>query len=141
MMGDFSTLTPHVKAGALRALAVTGKSRQPAYPEIPTMQEAGLPDYEMTFWLAAYAPAKTPRYVVQYLKRAFVIALRNPSVIAFLDNVGGASIPTTPEELMKFQVSEAINWRRIITTAGIQPEGAHLRRALISTLELGASHS
>jgi len=122
MISDFSTLMPHVRSGALRALAVSGKARLPSLPDMPTMQEAGVPDYDMTFWLAAYAPANTPRDVVQRLNELFVTALKRPKVVEYLANAGGVPFPTTPDELMKFQVAEYAKWRKIITAAGIQPE-------------------
>jgi tripartite-type tricarboxylate transporter receptor subunit TctC len=122
MISDFSTLLPHVKSGALRALAVSGKTRLASMPDLPTMQEAGVPDYDMTFWLAAYAPANTPKDVVQRLNELFVAALKRPKVVEYLTNTGSVPFPMSSDELMKFQVAEYGKWKKIIVAAGIEPE-------------------
>ncbi len=122
MISDFVTLTPHVQSGKLRALAVSGTQRSSKFPDLPTMQEAGVSGYGLTFWLAAYAPAGTPPEVVNRLNKLFVDSLKRPKVVAFLDNVGSFAFPTTPDELKKFQISEQEKWRKIIVTAGIKPQ-------------------
>ena len=122
MISDFSTLLPHVKSGALRALAVSGKTRLASMPDMPTMAEAGVPNYDMTFWLAAYAPAGTPREIVNRWNEWLVTALKRPKVNEYLTGTGSVAFPTTPDELMKYQVSEYDKWKRIIVAAGIQPE-------------------
>ena len=122
MISDFSTLMPHVQSGALRALAVSGKTRLASMPDMPTMAEAGVANYDMTFWLAAYAPASTPREVVNRWNEWLVTALKRPKVGEYLARTGSVAFPTTPEELGKYQVSEYDKWKRIIVAAGIQPE-------------------
>lgn len=122
MISDFISLGPHVKAGTLRGLAVTGLQRAQSFPDLPTMQEAGVPDYSMTFWLAAYVPAGTPPDVVSRLNDLFVAAVKRPKVLEYLTNTGSVPFPTTPDELMKFQIAEEAKWRKIVVAAGIQPE-------------------
>ena len=122
MMGDLGLLVPHAKSGAIRPLAVTGIQRSPQIPDVPTMQEAGVPDYGMTFWLAAYLPAGTPRDIVSRINSLFVAALDRPKVKEYLEKAGQFPFPTTSDELMRFQISEHDKWRKIIQAAGIQPE-------------------
>jgi tripartite-type tricarboxylate transporter receptor subunit TctC len=122
MIGDMVSLPPHVQSGKLRALAVTGPKRMPAFPDVPTLDEAGVKGYVLTFWLGAWAPAGTPPAVVQKLNEMIVAALKSPRVTEFLVKAGSEPFPTTSAELMKFQVSEQQKWNKILTTAGIQPE-------------------
>jgi len=122
MVGDMVSLPPLVAAGKLRALAVTGTKRMPSLPDIPTMQEAGVPDYSLTFWVAAYLPAGASPAITQKLNALLTSALNSPRVKEFLLKAGSEPFPTTPEELMRFQVAEHDKWRKVITGAGIQPE-------------------
>jgi tripartite-type tricarboxylate transporter receptor subunit TctC len=115
-------LKSQVDAGKLRALAVTGTVRSPAIPDVPTFVEAGVPGYSLTFWNAAWLPAGTPAPVVARVNAMFVHALNAPRVREYLAKVGVMPYPTTPEELMKFQVSEEATWRKIHVAAGVQPE-------------------
>ena len=115
-------LKSHVEAGKLRALAVTGTVRSPAMPDVPTFAEAGVPGYSLTFWNAAWLPAGTPAPVVARVNAMFVHALNSPRVKEYLAKVGVMAFPTTPDELMKFQISEEATWRKIHVAAGVQPE-------------------
>jgi tripartite-type tricarboxylate transporter receptor subunit TctC len=119
MMVNLGVALPHVKAGKLRALAVSGKQRWPSMPDVPTMHEAGVANYEWSFWLGAWAPAGTPRDVVTRANQLVVAALDRPRVKDYLLNSGSIPFPTTSEELMKFQMSEYEKWRRVIVAAGI----------------------
>ena len=122
MIGDMVSLPPHVQSGKLRALAVTGTQRMASFPEVPTMREAGVTGYELTFWLGLWAPAGTPAPVVQKLNEMVTAALRSTRVREFLVKAGSEPFPTSSDELMKFQIAEQQKWNKILTTAGIQPE-------------------
>ena len=122
MITDTATGVPQVKAGKLRALGVSGKTRSPLAPEVPTIDEAGVKGYEMGYWFAAYVPAKTPPAVVKRLNELLVKATTGPAVKNFYSSTGTERFVTTPEELAKFQAGESDKWGRIIKTAGIQPE-------------------
>lgn len=122
MIGDMVSLPPHVQSGKLRALAVTGTKRMASFPDVPTMREAGVAGYELTFWLGLWAPAGTPAPVVQKLNEMVTAALKSSRVTEFLVKAGSEPFPTTSAELMKFQVAEERKWNKILTTAGIQPE-------------------
>ena len=122
MMANLGVVMPHVTAGRLRALAVSGSRRWPVLPDVPTMQEAGVPGYEWTFWNAAWLPAGTPKEIVARVNELFVAALDRPKVKDYLFNAGSVAFPTTSDELMKFQLAEHDKWRKVILAAKIQAE-------------------
>jgi tripartite-type tricarboxylate transporter receptor subunit TctC len=122
MIVNLGSALPQVQAGRLRRLAVTGAKRWPVLPDMPTLREAGVPDYEWTFWNAAWLPAGTPAEIVTRMNEWFVTALDRPKVREYLFNAGSTAFATTPDELMKFQIAEHDKWRKVITAAKIQAE-------------------
>ncbi|CAM3275027.1 Bug family tripartite tricarboxylate transporter substrate binding protein [Cupriavidus taiwanensis] len=122
MITDTATGLPQVKSGKLRALGVSGKTRSPLAPEVPTIDEAGVKGYEMSYWFAAYAPAGTPQPVVARLNAMMVKAARSESAAGFYKSTGTEVFTSTPAELAKFQSQESGKWGRIIKAANIQPE-------------------
>jgi len=122
MITDTATGLPQVKASKLRALGVSGKQRSPLAPDVPTIDEAGVKGYEMSYWFAAYMPAKTPSAVVARLHDLLVKAADGPAMKAFYSSTGTDPFVSTPEELAKFQAAETAKWGKIIKAAGIQPE-------------------
>ena len=122
MITDVATGLPQVKAGKLRALGVSSQNRISLVADIPTISEAGLKGYEMSFWFAAYVPAKTPPAVVQRLQQLLVNAVKGAATRSLFESTGLEAFTTTPDELAKFQQAEAQKWGRIIKSAGIEPE-------------------
>ncbi len=122
MIVDLTTSLPHAKSGRLKGLAVSSKQRSPLAPELPTIDEAGVKGYEMSFWNAAYVPAKTPEPVVKRLNELLVKAMASDSVKAFVAKYGMEPFTTTPAELGKFQSAEIEKWGRVIKAAGIEAE-------------------
>ena len=122
MITDTATGLPQVKAGKVRALGVTAKTRSPLAPEVPTIDEAGVKGYEMGYWFAAYVPAKTPPAVVQRLNALLVAATKSATAKAFYESTGTEAATSTSDELRRFQAEESQKWGRIIKTANIQPE-------------------
>ena len=122
MVTDTATGLPQVKSGALLALGVTGSKRMSLAPEVPTIAEAGVPGYEMGYWFAAYAPARTPQAVIDKLHEMLVNATQSDAVKQFYATTGTDVGTSTPAELAAFQKSESQKWKEIITKAGIQPE-------------------
>lgn len=123
MITDTATGLPQVKAGKLRALGVSGAKRSPLAPDVPTIAEAGVKGYEMGYWFAAYAPAKTPPAVVNRLNELLVKAAKSEAAkAAFYEPTGTEVFTTTPEELAKFQTAESQKWGRIVKAAGIVAE-------------------
>ena len=122
MFADFVTAVPLAKGGKLKALAVSGTKRSAAMPDVPSMQEAGVTGYDMTWWVAAWAPAGTPADIVAKLNAAFAQAIQSPQSLAYFQNSGLEPFATSSEQLMKFQIAEYDKWRKIVTTAGIQAQ-------------------
>jgi tripartite-type tricarboxylate transporter receptor subunit TctC len=123
MITDTATGLPQVKAGKLRALGVSGAQRSPLAPEVPTIAEAGVKGYEMGYWFAAYAPAKTPPAVVKRLNELLVKAAKSEAAkTSFYEPSGTEVFTTSPEDLAKFQAAESQKWGRIIKAAGIEAE-------------------
>ena len=122
MITDVATGLPQVQGGKVRALGVSSLNRVPLVPDVPTISEAGLKGYEMSFWFAAYVPAKTPPAVIARLHDLLVNAVKGPAAKQFFQSTGIEPFTTTPAELAKFQHEESQKWARIIKTAGIEPE-------------------
>jgi tripartite-type tricarboxylate transporter receptor subunit TctC len=122
MITDNATGLPQVKAGKVRALGMSSLKRSPLAPDVPTIDEAGVKGYEMSYWFAAYVPAKTPAAVVKKLHDLLVAATHGKAATNFFESTGTEVVTTTPEELGKFQVAESQKWGRIIKAANIQPE-------------------
>ncbi len=122
MIVDFTTTLPHVEAGKLKGLAVTSKKRSPLAPNLPTLDEAGVKGYEMSYWNAAYVPTKTPEPIVKRLNELLIHAMAKESVKSFVTRGGMEVYTTTPADMAKFQAAEAARWSGIIKRANIQPE-------------------
>jgi tripartite-type tricarboxylate transporter receptor subunit TctC len=119
---SFPTLAaalPHVKAGSLRALAVTDIARSSLLPEVPTLREAGVKDFQFSQWLALLAPAGTPPEVVTRLNAALRQALNSPDVREKFQSQAFESFITSPEEAGKFIAAEVGRFSKLIKTRGI----------------------
>jgi tripartite-type tricarboxylate transporter receptor subunit TctC len=119
---SFPTLAaavPHVKQGQLRALAVTSVERSPLLPEVPTLREAGLQDFQFTQWQAVLAPAKTPPAIVARLNAALNESLRSKDVIEKFQGQAFDPLVTSPEEAGRFIAQEAQRLTRVIKSKGI----------------------
>jgi tripartite-type tricarboxylate transporter receptor subunit TctC len=110
----------HIKAGKLRALAVTTPKRSPTTPELPTVIEAGLPGYEAVTWYVLFVPAGTPKAVVTRLYSETTKLLPAPEVKQRLDATGFEAIGSTPEEAAAFVRSERDKWTKVVRTANIK---------------------
>jgi tripartite-type tricarboxylate transporter receptor subunit TctC len=122
MITDMATGLPQVKGGKVRALGVSTAKRSPLAPELPTISEAGLKGYEMSFWFAAYVPAHTPPAVVAKLHDVLVQATKGPAMQQYYTSTGTDPFTTTPAELAAFQAAESNKWKTIIKKANIEPE-------------------
>ncbi len=120
---DFAVMLPQVKAGKVRALAVTSSTRAPAVPDVPTVNEAaGLKDYELIAFFGAYGPAGMPREAVQKLNEAINAAARSKEVLDRFSAIGMETAPGTPEAFAQRTAREAVKWAKAIKDAGIEPE-------------------
>jgi len=122
MITDMATGMPQAKAGKVKALGVSTTKRTPLAPELPTISEAGVKGYEMSFWFAAYVPAGTPAPVVARLNEILTKANKSAAVANFYAQNGFETLAATPDELRKFQAAESQKWGKIITAAGIEKE-------------------
>jgi len=122
MIVDLTTSLPQVKAGKLKALGVSSANRSPLAPDVPTIAEAGLPGYEISYWNAVYAPAGTPAPVVQRINELMQRALATENVRRFVEHNGMEPFTSTPVELASFQAAEYKRWGSVIKAAGIEPE-------------------
>ncbi len=116
---------PHMRAGRIKVLAVADKARLSSAPDVPTVDEAGLPGFYMTLWFGLWAPKGTTKEILAKLNAAVVDALGNPTVRQRLANLGMEIPPReqqTPEALGAFQKAEIEKWWPIIKAAGIKAE-------------------
>jgi len=118
MFDNLSTALPYIKAGRLRALAVTSAERSPAAPDIPTMAEAGLPDCEVLSWFALVAPAKTPKDILDRLNAATVKALADPAVKQQFEALGADPVSSPPGALAAFITTETAKWAKVVKASG-----------------------
>jgi tripartite-type tricarboxylate transporter receptor subunit TctC len=120
MFDTINTALPHVKAGTLKALAVTSSKRSPLAPELPTMIEAGLPGFEIGAWYVLFAPANTPRDIMQRLNAEANKAVKDPELRATLGAQGVELTGSTPEEADAFVNREIELWAKTIKTTGMK---------------------
>lgn len=122
MFDSMITTMPLVEGGKVRALAVTGKKRSPMVPNIPTLAESGLPDYEATGWTGIVAPAGTPPDVIKKLNASIVQAIRSPDIQQAFAKQAAEPAGSSPEEFAAFIRKETDKWGKTIRAAGISAE-------------------
>jgi tripartite-type tricarboxylate transporter receptor subunit TctC len=120
LFATMPTVLPQVQAGRLKALAVTSSSRTPAAPELPTIAEAALPGYSVTNWIGIFAPAGTPRDVVQKLNSEIIRTMQAPDIQKRLVNEGAKFTAMTPEQYGAFVKAEMAKWAKVVKEAGIR---------------------
>ena len=116
------TATPHIKAGKLRALALVAPQRSSALPEVPTVAEAGLRDFEVTTWYGVLAPAGTPRSVVTRLNAELVKIMHSPELKEKLAATGTDPLTSTPEEFADYIKREIAKWGDVVRKAGVKAD-------------------
>jgi tripartite-type tricarboxylate transporter receptor subunit TctC len=122
VFADVSTTLPQIRAGKAKGLGVSSVQRSPLAPDLPTMTEEGIPNYEMIGWFAAFVPAKTPKPIVEKLNSAIKAAVEDKAVQESLLKAGIEPLTSTPEELRAYVVSETKKWADLVKAAGIEPE-------------------
>ncbi len=115
-------ILPHVKAGRLQALAISTAKRSALLPQVPTLQEEGVRDFDTTIWFAFFAPAKTPKATIDALNMEIVRVLMLPEVNQFLVSTGVEVSPGSPAALSAFVRSETEKYRKVMKIAGIEPQ-------------------
>lgn len=121
-MLEVSQAVPQVEGGKLRALAVSSPMRVAALPDVPTLNELGLGDATLTSWLGLFAPAGTPRAVVDKLSQLAVEFVASPEAKTHFTRRGTAAYPAASGEFAKAILEDQARWKHYITTAGLQPE-------------------
>jgi len=121
MMFDTSVVAgPHIQSGKLRALAVTSSKRAPAFPNVPTVAEAGVSGYELVSWQAIFAPAGTPQPIIDRLYTEIAKILKAPDMQERLANLGMEASGMAPAEFAAFQKSEIEKWARVVKAANVK---------------------
>jgi tripartite-type tricarboxylate transporter receptor subunit TctC len=122
---QFATVGPtlqSIRDGKLRALATSGARRVSSLPEVPTMMEAGVKDYDVTLWIAYVTPAGTPDAIVGKLNRAMNEILKEPDIVESLQKQGFEPEPSTPQAVTSRIKAETEKWRALVAKTGIKPE-------------------
>jgi tripartite-type tricarboxylate transporter receptor subunit TctC len=117
--GTAASVSPHTRMGRLRGVAVTGSQRSALFPDLPTIAESGLPGYEMLNWLGMFAPAGTPRAVVEKLSSELVRIVRLPDVTARFHAGGVEPSPQGVDEFAAFVKSETEKWAKVVAATGM----------------------
>jgi tripartite-type tricarboxylate transporter receptor subunit TctC len=118
MFDNIPSSLPHIKAGKLIALATTGAKRDPALPDLPTMQEAGVPGYESGVWFGLMVPAATPKDIIARLNHAAVEATKAPEFVKRMHDLGYNIIPGSPEDMARMIQDELKRWGPIVKASG-----------------------
>src|SRR5262249_1532273 len=118
---NLPTSLEYIKAGKVRALAVTTAMRAPQLPELPTMGEF-VPGYEVSSWFGIAAPIGTPTEIIEKLNANINTALTDPRIQARIAELSSAPLPMMPADFGKLIVAETEKWGKVVTTAGIKPE-------------------
>ncbi|HEY5897539.1 MAG TPA: tripartite tricarboxylate transporter substrate binding protein [Burkholderiales bacterium] len=122
MISALQTVAPHVQSGRLRMLAVMSEKRSEAFPEVPTLEEAGMPDLEVETWYAIFAPAGTPQAIVSRVNRDMNELLREADIRDVLEKQGLVPRGGTPELLGTRIRNELARWTRVVKAAGIKAD-------------------
>lgn len=122
MFTTVASVTAHIQSGQLRALAVTSAARSPAFPDLPTVAEAGVPGYVAESWYGLYAPAGTPPEIIMTLNQAVARAAQSDSVKRFEELEGLTLVAGPPAELDRYVRGEEARWRSVVERAGIKAE-------------------
>jgi tripartite-type tricarboxylate transporter receptor subunit TctC len=122
MFESLNSIAPFARSGAVRALAVSGDHRSPAFPDLPTIAEAGVAGYSAPTWAGVIAPAGVPRPIVDQLNAAINQALRSQGMRQFYLNIGDEPAGGTPEEFAALIAADANKWGEVIKRAGIRLE-------------------
>ncbi len=122
MFDAVTTMSEQAKAGKVRALATTGKTRSAVLPEVPTVNEAGVPGYEATIWLGVMAPKGTPPAVVAKLNAEIAKIVGRPDVKAEWARQGAVGMAMPPDEFSRYLTDDIAKWERIVKISGAKPD-------------------
>ena len=121
-IADSGPMSGPIKGGKLRALALTAAKRNPTFPDVPTMAEAGIPDMEISLWTGIVAPAGTPAEIVTLLQKAIADTIALPDVRAALEAIAVEPRSTTPDEYRALIARDTARWKAVAAAANIKLE-------------------
>lgn len=116
---NLGAVTNHIKAGKLKVLGVTADARNPVFPDVPTMKEAGINGLEVYSWQAAAAPKGLPADVKARLSKELTAALNDPAIKAKFNDIGFEVVANSPEDFAKFQAAEEARWREVVKAGNV----------------------
>ena len=119
---SISTGAPHVRAGRLKAIAMTTPKRSPSMPEVPTFDEAGLKGYDVSGWYGLLAPGKTPPALINRINQELQQVLKDPEALKRFFQAGIEPAPTTPAQFSALIKAEIPKWAKVLKAAGVEPE-------------------
>jgi tripartite-type tricarboxylate transporter receptor subunit TctC len=122
LMDSIVSAQPHVRDGKVKALAVSGTKRSTSMPTVPTFTEAGIPGLELSNWFGVFAPAGTPKAIIERMNREINQAVRQADFIERLERAGADPVTGTPEQFSKVYRDEFEGWKAVIKRANIKPE-------------------
>ena len=122
MFASSTTSVPHVRENRLRALVTTLPRRSQLLPDVPTIAEAGMPQFSVTSWAGLFGPAKMPREVTERLNAEFTAAMARPDVQQAMERQAFALSPSSPAQLAAFVKEQLESYRRILRAAGVEPD-------------------
>jgi tripartite-type tricarboxylate transporter receptor subunit TctC len=122
MFDAVTTMSEHVKAGQVRALATSGKVRSTVLPDVPTLSEAGVPGYEATIWLGVVAPKGTPPGIVNRLNAEITKIVSRPEVKREWGAQGAVAMTMTPDAFGKYIAEDIVKWERVVKVSGAKPD-------------------
>ena len=122
MFDAITTMAPIVRSGKLRALATSGKHRSSVLPEVPTLNEAGVPGYEAVIWLGIMAPKGTPKAIVDKLNAEITKAVNAPDVKKAWAEQGAVPMTMTPDEFTKYMREDIAKWAKVVKISGAKPD-------------------
>lgn len=119
MFGSPVLLGPHIRSGKVKAIVTTSEQRLPEYPSVPTMAEAGVPDFVLTGWYGIFAPSATPPAMIEKLSGAFLSVVNSPEYRKMLSQYGGFAVAQGSRDFSKFVDSERLRYQKAIKEGGI----------------------
>ncbi len=122
MFPSLFTATPYVKAGKLRAIGVAGAKRSAILPDVPTLAEQGIAGVDVGQWYGLFAPAGTPRAVVDQLNKAMNTVLNDPATVKKLEDHGADVETSTPQQLRELVQKELARWRKVVEVGKLKPD-------------------
>lgn len=120
LFDSLASVMPHIKSGKVKPIAVNAQKRQGLLPEVPTLTEAGMPQFDRYTWFGMFAPAGTPPEIVSRLQREIVAALQAPDLLERFGNVGAEPVGSTPAEFVERIRSDATRWSEVIRKADVK---------------------